>query len=77
VPIFEYQCRKCNHQFELLIRGSERPRCPECGGGRLDKLLSVPAAHTSSSGGELPICGAPEPDACGMGRCRTGTCPME
>jgi putative FmdB family regulatory protein len=78
VPIFEYQCRQCNHEFEILLRGEEKPRCPTCGGAKLDKLLSVPAAHTSSSSGsELPICGAPGPDACGMGQCGSGSCPLE
>ena len=75
MPIFEYQCLQCDDEFELLIRGEEEPSCPTCGSGKLDKQLSVPAAHTSSS--ELPVCGAPAPDACGMGRCGSGHCPME
>ena len=76
MPIFEYQCRQCRGEFELLIRGEEKPRCPTCGSARLEKQLSVPAAHISSSS-SLPICGASAPDACGMGRCGSGHCPME
>jgi putative FmdB family regulatory protein len=77
MPIFEYHCRKCKNEFEVLIRGDEHPECPSCGSTRLEKLISVPAAHTSSASSQLPVCGASEPDACGMGRCRTGTCPMQ
>ena len=76
MPIFEYECGKCNGEFELLIRGDEKPRCPSCDSTNLRKQLSVPAAHTSSAG-DLPICGAPEPGACGMGGCGGGHCPME
>ncbi len=45
MPIYEYVCRKCRHEFEVLVRGNEQPECPQCGDRKLDKLLSVPAAH--------------------------------
>jgi len=42
MPIYEYECRSCRHQFEfLLLPGSaEAPRCPSCHGVELDRLLS-------------------------------------
>lgn len=60
MPIYEYVCRKCHHEFEVLVRGSERPTCPQCGDRKLDKLFSVPAAHSVSRSGPPP-CGV---DAC-------------
>ena len=76
MPIYEYVCRKCRHEFEVLVRGNEQPECPQCGDRRLDKLLSVPAAHSASSP-ELPPCGA---DCCpargGPGTCGFGPCGM-
>ena len=56
MPIFEYQCDKCEHEFELLILGSTQPECPACGSGsdRLTKLFSVPAAPVMH-GGSLPM----------------------
>ncbi len=41
MPIYEYSCNKCNHGFEILIRGDEKPLCPECGDGDLAKKFSV------------------------------------
>lgn len=74
MPIYEYTCPKCESDFELLVRGAEKPACPECGATRLEKLLSVPAAH-SSSGKDLPICDAPRRGGpCGMGGCGLPEC---
>lgn len=67
MPLFEYVCKKCRHEFEFLVRGDETPECPRCGGRRLDRQLSVPAAHTASGGqvgGFNTPCGMP-PGSCG------------
>ena len=44
MPLFEYECRACGHQFEYLTRSAESPSCPSCSGEDLQKLLSVFAA---------------------------------
>jgi putative FmdB family regulatory protein len=72
MPIYEYECGKCAASFELLVRGDELPICPECGGKKLEKLLSVPAAHMA--GGDLPVCEAPRRGPCGMGGCGMPEC---
>ena len=41
MPIYEYKCSKCSAVFEALVRGDEKPACPECGSKRLKKLVSV------------------------------------
>jgi putative FmdB family regulatory protein len=41
VPIFEYACRSCRHEFETLVRGGETPSCVRCASTALDKKLSV------------------------------------
>ena len=55
MPIYEYVCSKCCHEFEALVFGDDRPQCPECGGSKLDKLISVPSAH-SAAGVNPPGC---------------------
>jgi len=70
MPIYEYTCQDCGSEFELLIRGSEKPVCPSCGRQRLTKSLSVPAAHTAGS--REPQC--PARGACGMDRCPSDGC---
>jgi putative FmdB family regulatory protein len=52
MPIFEYVCRGCAHAFELIVQGSRRPRCPACGGGAVDKQLSVFATAAKDGGGD-------------------------
>ncbi len=75
MPLYEFACVDCKSQAELLIRGGESPTCPTCGSSRLEKQLSVVAAHSSSTRGELPICDAPQPSGgCGLPQCGTGGC---
>jgi putative FmdB family regulatory protein len=74
MPIYEYTCQGCSSDFELLVRGQEQPECPDCGGHRLEKKLSVPAAHVSS-GASLPVCAPPSPGGgCGLPQCGSGGC---
>jgi len=41
MPIYEYQCRQCASEFEMLVlRTSEAPACPECHSQDLEQLLS-------------------------------------
>ena len=49
MPLFDYKCRECDHTFEALVRGKERPACPECGSGKLDKLVSLPRVHSDTT----------------------------
>lgn len=73
MPIFEYICSGCQLNFELLVRGSEVPICPDCGGQQLKRLLSVPAAHTAKGAGP-PECDVPRSVPCGMGGCGLPEC---
>ena len=43
IPIYEYQCEKCNHSFEKLIfKGdNENINCPKCSDNKVKKLLSA------------------------------------
>ena len=43
MPIYEYVCDSCEHQFELLQRvGAPPPEaCPECGARQVRKLISM------------------------------------
>lgn len=50
MPLYEYQCRDCNGEAELLIQNSQQPVCPKCGSQRLTRLLSVVASPTREPG---------------------------
>lgn len=51
MPIYEYECRKCNAHTEVLQKFSDKPlvKCRKCG-GRLEKLLSASAIQFKGSG---------------------------
>jgi putative FmdB family regulatory protein len=49
MPIYDYVCRGCNTQFELLVRAATTPACPECRGEDLERLLSVPGIRSDAT----------------------------
>lgn len=49
MPIYEYACDTCEHEFELLVRGSETPACPACGSEELNRKLSLPRVHSEGT----------------------------
>jgi putative FmdB family regulatory protein len=51
MPLYEYQCDKCAHRFEVIQKFSDAPVdvCPKCG-GPVVKLLSSPAIQFKGTG---------------------------
>ena len=51
MPIYEYRCLDCGHQFELMQKFSDPPAetCPSCA-GIVQKLISRSAFHLKGSG---------------------------
>ena len=51
MPIYEFRCKKCNNQIEVIQKFSDKPptRCKECG-GRLEKLISSSAIQFKGEG---------------------------
>jgi putative FmdB family regulatory protein len=79
MPILEYICQQCQHQFETLVFGRDKARCPKCQSQKLSPQLSVFAmstkgmsakgsTSTSASTGACGSCGDPRgPGACSLG----------
>lgn len=51
MPIFDFRCTSCQHEFEALVRGAASPACPKCGAETPEKLLSLPSLKTASTHG--------------------------
>ncbi len=74
MPIFEYICKDCHHQFEALLYGKQKAECPKCHSQKLAEQLSVFAVSAKSSsssrpspGGACGACGDPRgPGACSL-----------
>ena len=73
MPIYEYSCKKCGKQFEVLIRkrGDEPGKCPGCGARDIKKAFST--FGVSMGNGDLPAhckhCESPDAS------CPSGACP--
>lgn len=66
MPIYEYTCQDCQHEFEDLVFDGDEVVCPKCQGKKLEKKWSVPArpraaASSPCSNPDVPPCGP----ACG------------
>lgn len=48
MPYYTYRCTGCESEFEILVRSSDTPACPQCGSEALERLLgaTAPAAKT-------------------------------
>ena len=49
MPIYEYQCRHCSHEFELLVLKNTEAVCPACESRDLEQLLSGFAVSSDGS----------------------------
>lgn len=68
MPFYEYACESCGKEFETLARTMEAaaPPCPQCGGSKVTRKLSVFAVSA-------PSAPAPAPGCAGCGQ--FGSCP--
>ena len=53
MPLYEYECHRCGHRFEILVYGQIRPICPKCQG---NDLLRVVSTFATSGGGKRDGC---------------------
>ena len=71
MPLYEYVCQGCKHEFEELVRMDDRDgkvACPKCGGGKTARQMSVFAPGQSSKPS------IPPPAAGCQGCCQQGSC---
>ena len=66
MPIYEYRCEACGHEFEELVRGDEAIACPRCAAERSRKKLSTFATAGSAA---APRGGRESAPAGGCGTC--------
>jgi putative FmdB family regulatory protein len=49
VPLYEYRCAACGHEFEALVAIGATPDCPRCGSASLERLLSTFGVSSEST----------------------------
>ena len=52
MPIYEYKCADCEHQFEKIQKISDAPLtdCPACEAGTVSKMVSAAGFRLSGGG---------------------------
>jgi putative FmdB family regulatory protein len=50
MPIYEYECNKCGHEFEaLILKNTPEPACPKCKSKKLKQLITMFAVSSEST----------------------------
>jgi putative FmdB family regulatory protein len=50
MPLYEYRCRPCGHNFEhLKLRPSHVAECPTCGSKDLERLISLTSMSSENT----------------------------
>lgn len=73
MPIYEYRCEDCGHEFEELVFGDAKPACPVCSSRKTGKLMSA-CRHKSGGGGGGDYAPPAAPSGGGCAGCSGGSC---
>lgn len=65
MPVYEYQCAACGHEFERQQRISEDPikKCPQCGKPKAKRLISRTSFVLKGGGWYGDLYATPKPGA--------------
>jgi putative FmdB family regulatory protein len=69
MPIYEYQCVDCGHEFECLVFGKEIPDCPACASKKVCKHMSACGFVSKGEGGKTVSSSASSCSGCKAGSC--------
>ena len=70
MPVYEYVCAECHHEFEALSRSVARvrtPSCPKCNSKAVERKLSVFAAREGMGGASPTPSGGSCDSCCDLG----------
>ncbi|MFZ5766359.1 MAG: FmdB family zinc ribbon protein [Thermodesulfobacteriota bacterium] len=65
MPLYDFKCRNCGREFEVLVLGTAKPACPKCQSEDLEKLMSSYACRRPAGSGR---------DGSGCAGCSGGNC---
>lgn len=69
MPIYEYQCKECENEFEKLVwNTSEKITCPKCKSKRVHRMMS---AFAFSVGGKFKSTANSSCSGCAATSCST------
>jgi putative FmdB family regulatory protein len=65
MPVYEYACKGCGHEFEREQRITDKPvkKCPECGALKAKRLISRTSFVLKGGGWYNDLYATPKPSA--------------
>ena len=76
MPIYEYACSACGHQFEEWQKITDKPvrTCPKCKAKKVERLISQTSFHLKGGGWYSDLYAGPKPNgAKDQGACKDST----
>jgi len=58
MPLYDYQCRRCGHRFEQVVKLNETPDCPACGTADPERQVSFSATVSTGKTRERALAAA-------------------
>jgi putative FmdB family regulatory protein len=64
MPIYEYACSACGHQFEEWQKIKDKPvrTCPKCKAKKVERLISQTSFHLKGGGWGSDLYAGPKPN---------------
>ncbi|MFI3290887.1 MAG: zinc ribbon domain-containing protein [Opitutales bacterium] len=71
MPIYDFECKDCNQNFEALVSLSKEKEvvCPNCNGKNLKKLPSLFGTKKLNDCSNIDICQPKNSSCCGGSAC--------
>ncbi len=68
MPIYEFACQSCQHEFEMLVPSHRtKVACPQCRSGEVEKLFSAFAVRGGGRSFDSPAASVGAGGGCGGG----------
>ena len=79
MPRYDFECKKCHHQFELQLSLEEREKdvpqkvCPKCSSKEVEQMISAGKCGVSCNEHDKSA----DTSTCDSNCCSTGNCPYK
>ena len=51
MPLWDFICQDCEHEFEALVRGETAASCPKCESENLERQMALPRVKSDTTRG--------------------------
>ncbi len=74
MPIYEYQCMKCNEEFECIVLGGDTVTCPSCDTKKVKRKMSACSFKNGGGSGGDYSASSGSTSSSGCAGCSGGSC---